>query len=296
MQIADCIASFLMACRAAGLSPKTTNWYAGMLETWSEAVGERWLDPDATRSFIVSLQTREERYVHHPKRRAHDGGLSVFTIRGYIRSVKRLFKWLHDEGRIAVNPMTRLRMPKKPKLLPRAISRDDFDKMLEAAHLARDRALLLMLRDTGCRAAEIAGLKIGDVDLARGIVLVCGKGNQQRFVFLQPKTRTAVQEWLQERGEYTDADKVFASGEGDFKPSTIYQVLARRAKDAGIVGRFNPHSLRHGFGRDWVLSGGDVSSLADVLGHSDIETTRVYLRFNTAELQRLHQRYSPVRD
>ncbi len=296
MQIAECIASFLVACRAAGLSPKTTNWYAGMLRTWSEAVGERWLDPDATRGFIVSLQTRAERYVHHPKRRVHDGGLSVFTIRGYVRTVKRFFKWLHDEGRITVNPMTRLQMPKKPKLLPRAITKDDFEKMMESAHLARDRALLLILRDTGCRAAEIAGLRIDDVDLARGVALVCGKGNQQRFVFLQPKTRQALTDWLQERGTFANTDHVFTTQKGNFTLSTVYQVLARRARDAGIEGRFNPHSLRHGFGRDWVLSGGDVSSLADMLGHSDIETTRIYLRFNTAELQRLHQQHSPVRD
>ena len=288
------ISDFLTACRALGLSPKTTEWYAANLRLWSNWLGARdWQDVAATREFLAEQQSRSEQFFRHPKRRRIQGSLSPLTIRGYIRTIKRFFNWLVEEGRLPVNPMARIRLPKKPKRVPRALLADDFTKMLKAARLARDRALLLILRDTGCRASEICGLRIQDVDFEKRTVLVRGKGDRERFAFLSASTCRALQIWLNHRASQAPDDWLFISKKGPCTRSTIYLILRRIAKRAGILGRFNPHSFRHAFGRDWLLDGGDLSSLSDVLGHADLETTKIYSVFTAPELQALHKQHSP---
>ncbi len=301
------IEAFLLSCRAANLSPRTVDWYAGLLMAWAAFLGARdWRDVDLSREFIVRLQTREQCYAGHPRHPQRAGALSPFTVRGYVRSIKRFANWMLEEGRIQENPLRRLKMPRQPKRLPRAIEEPDFERMLAAAGCSRDRALILILRDTGCRVSEVAGLKLQDVDLEKGMAFVLGKGQQERFVFLKPRSCEALRHWLEERGPGKPEEPLFLLRDGGgnivpaergaFKASTVYQVLKRTAKGAGVEGRSNPHSFRHGFGRDWVLSDGDISPLADIMGHSDLETTRIYLRFRTGELQELHRRHSPVRD
>ncbi len=301
------IEAFLLSCRAANLSPRTVEWYASMLAAWAAFLGERdWHDLDLSREFIVRLQTRAECYAGHPRHPPRAGALSASTVRGYVRAIKRFANWMLEEGRIQENPLRRLKMPRQPKRLPRAIEEEDFERMLAAAGCSRDRALLMILRDTGCRVSEVAGLKLQDVDLEKGIAFVLGKGQQERFVFLKPRSCEALRQWLEERGPGKPEEQLFLlrdggghivpPEEGRFKPSTVYQLLKRTAKGAGVEGRSNPHSFRHGFGRDWVLSGGDVNPLSDILGHQDISTTRIYLKFRTRELQELHRRHSPVRD
>ncbi len=245
--LSEHISAFIVDCRAAGLTPKSIKWYENMLVTWKNWVGHRdWTDPNITREFIVDLQNRSMRYVDHPRHPSQPGPLSPFTVRGYVRAIKRFFNWLVQEEFLPDNPLKNLRMPQKPQRIPRAIEPDDFDKMLAAAQTKRDRAILLVLRDTGCRVSELCNMKVADLDLKHGIGLV-RNGN-----------------------------------------------LKRIAKQAGVTHRHNAHSLRHGFARDYLLNGGDLGSLSDILGHHDIETTRAYAVFLVEHLKALHQRHSPV--
>lgn len=291
----DLIDLFLTACRAAGLAPKTISWYAANLRAWSAFVGSRdWLDPDVSREFIVNLSSCDTLYADHPHRLPKAGHYSVYTLRARLRAIKRFFNWLSEEGRINTNPARLLRMPRTPKLLPRGISVCDFERLLAAVDGPRDRSLLLVLRDTGCRSAEIAGLRVRDVDLDKGIAVVIGKGGQERFTFLSPPTCEALKKWMGLRAGLSPDDPVFVTAKGPFRPCTLNEVLRRLASRAGVTGRCNPHSFRHAFARDWLLSGGDLVSLSHILGHVDIQTTRIYASFATAELQEMHRRHSPL--
>lgn len=295
MELDTHIENFLRDCRAANLAKKTITWYAGMLAPWRAFVGDRdWRDLNLTRAFIDELQSRDKRYADHPRHPVEQGGVSVSTVRGYVRTLRRFFNWLVSEKVLSENPIERLRMPKAPKRMPRAMLPDDFAAMMNAAEIQRDRALLMVLRDSGCRVSEISGLRVRDVD-ARGVLFVCGKGNKERFAFLGDDALAELRAYLEERKEIKVGDWLFLGRDSKRLTSdAIGLVLKRLAKRAGIAGKHNPHSLRHAFGRDWVLNGGGISSLADVLGHTDLETTRVYSVFAVDELRKLHKRYSPL--
>ncbi len=289
------VADFLTSCRAAGLSPKTITWYSDILHVWCAFVGQRdWRDPRVTREFLAELQARSERYSSHPRRRKVRGGLSPFTLRGYVRGIRRFFNWLVAEGELDANPAQRLPMPKKPQLLPKALLGVDFEQLLAATKTARDRAILRVLRETGMRAGELCQLKLGDVDLQTGIVSLVGKGNKQRYAFLLPATVAAVRAWLDARGRVSQEAPLFETLRGPMTIGAVENLLRRLARRARVTGHCNAHAFRHAFGRDYVLKGGDLASLADLLGHADIETTKLYSRFTVAELQELHRRHSPL--
>lgn len=127
-------------------------------------------------------------------------------------------------------------------------------------------------------------MRVADLDLDQGIGLVRnGKGAQDRFVFFSPVTCRALREWLSER----PASEWLFVWQTGHKTQPV-------AKRAGVTHRHNAHSLRHGFARDYLLNGGDLGSLSDILGHHDIETTRAYAVFLVDHLKTLHQRYSPL--
>jgi site-specific recombinase XerD len=126
------------------------------------------------------------------------------------------------------------------------------------------------------------------------------EGAQDRFVFFSPVTCHALRNWLSEK---PSSEMLFVWQTGHktqpvpvkpLKPSGVHEILKRLAKRAGVTHRHNAHSLRHGFARDYLLNGGDLGSLSDILGHHDIETTRTYAVFLVDHLKTVHQRYSPL--
>lgn len=241
MSLAVAIDAFITSCCAAHLSPCTVTWYRARLTAWSAFVGDQdWRDPRVTCDFLLYLQSRDTLYADHPYRLPKAGPYSVYTLRAHVRAIKRFCNWMVEEGRIADNPARHLRMPKSPKILPRGISACDFEKLLAATDSDRDVALLLVLRDTGCRASEIAGLKASDVDCDKGIAVVIGKGQQERFTFLSPPTCEALRKWMGLRPVLSPDDPVFVTSKGPFRPGTINEVLKRLARWAGVYGSGQP--------------------------------------------------------
>jgi len=232
----------------------------------------------------------------------HDGPLSVWSVRGIIRTCKIWFRWLHREGLIPEDPMARLQMPPAPSVMPKAVSDDDLTALLAAArqHHPRDYALVCFLAETGCRAGGAAGLRLGDLDIAAGRAIVREKGRggkKARTVFFGDVTRAALAAWLSERAELEPAtDRMFTdllNPDRGITPSGIYQALGRLAQRAGIEGRFNPHSFRHGFARRLLQNGADLGTVSQLMGHSDIAVTSMfYARWSAAELQERYHRFN----
>ncbi len=287
------IEAFLTDCRAAGLSPRTIGWYEWNLGVFCKFAGSRPVDATLCREFIASLRSRTERYVDHPYSPRKSGGLSPYTIRGYVRTLRRFFHWMVDDERLVVDPSARLAVPKMPKRVPRGITAADFRRLLAVANV-RDRAVLLILADCGVRVSELCGIRISGISLKEFAIRVIGKGNQERFVFLSAPTCEAIKKWLKIRPK-TDLDFLFIGQTGEqFKRGTVTEILRRLKKRTGITGRCNPHSFRHAFAREYLLSDGDLASLSALLGHSDLETTMIYSTFAKKELRDKHARHSPI--
>ena len=268
-------------------SPATVQWYRFRLAALRQGVGDMRLD-----AVTVSDLRRW-------RARSAARGLSPWTVHGYVRAARRLFAWLVQEGLLNESPASRLELPALPDEPPKALDLADLARLLAAARgCPRDYAIVCMLADTACRVGGLVGLELGDLDLGRGRALVREKGRggrrKARTVYLLPETVGALREWLDVRPA-ASGQRVFVGQRGPLTTSGVYQVLRRLAGRAGVQGRWNPHSFRHGWARAALMAGADLGTVADVLGHVDIAVTRrFYARWGDDELRERHGQFSPM--
>lgn len=229
--------------------------------------------------------------------------LSVWYIRGVLRVVKHFFKWCAENGFIASDPAARLKVPRAPQVLPKAIEQATFDKLLDAAAASgevwarsRNVAILCLLRDTGGRVSGLLSASVGDVDLENGTIAVTEKG-KSRMVFFNAASRAALDLWLRVRSSLpVQSDALFIRRDGlPLSRKGVYSLLNRLAATAGVEGlRFNPHAFRHAFARDTLRAGADLSEVSQMMGHSGLAVTSdYYARWLPSELKRIHAQTSP---
>ena len=306
MLLTEAIKALLIATRADGRSPETVKGYRRKLKPLVAFLGDVPVEDitiDDMRRYSVHLRDQPTRWSDHPKHREKEGGLSSFTIHSYIAHAKRLFNWLEEEGTIQVNPVRRIKNPQPKRREPKAIELEHFLALLattesESVADLRDRAILFFLTDTGCRVGGLCGLRVKDIKFEKKLAVLVEKGDETRMVPFNPPTAEALKAWLEVRPQ-DQGDWLFVSlssrAEGDLSVSGVEQMLKRKAKQAGITGTVNPHSFRHAFAREFLMSGGDLGTLSDLLGHTDIKVTKDYYAiFLIQDLQKKHQRHSPV--
>lgn len=301
MLLSEAIEALCVATLADGRSRATVADYRQKLGYLLVFLGDR----DVTgvtvqdlRRYVADMRGRGVLYAGHAYKTESKGALSPATLATRIRTVKRLFNWLASEGMIEGNPAQRIQQPKPPRgRQPKAISDGDLRRMIAAARDdARDLALVLFLADTGCRRGGLVGLRLGDLELDLGRAWVTEKGDKRRAVFLSPATVAALRAWLGARPAVAH-DRLWLS-HSTGEPLTgdgAAQLLARLGKRAGCTGPHGAHSFRHGFARQWIMAGGDMGTLADVMGHAEVSTTwAAYAVFTESELQQRHARFSPI--
>lgn len=296
----------LVATKADGKSPETVTAYGRKLKPLADFLGDVQVDSisvDDLRRYVASLWDEMTLYADHPYHEPRAGTLSPFTVAGRVRALKRLFNWLESEGAIEANPARKVRTPRPRRDEPKAASMADFRALLRTTRPGtvadlRDRCILLLLGDTGCRVGGLCGLRVGDVHLETGLVSLTEKGSKARLAPISPLTADAVRGWLAVRpGDQGPAlfVSLSTSKRGPLTPGGVGQMLKRRARLAGVAGLVNPHSWRHFFAREYLMAGGDLATLADLLGHSDIAVTKAnYAIFTVGELRQKHARYSPI--
>jgi site-specific recombinase XerD len=208
-------------------------------------------------------------------------------------------RWVWDELELeSRNPITKLQAPKVSPDPHPGIALDNIQKMVEACkgpQALRDRALLLALLDTGARAFEIIGLKIGDVDLLTGEIQIRkGKGNKSRVAFLGQRARKELRKYLKTREGLTQTSPLFATDEGTaFTYWGMRQILRRSADRAGVP-QPGAHDFRRAFCLAMLRQGVDLVTISRLMGHQDINLIRRYANQNTSDLQLAHQKASPV--
>jgi integrase len=197
-------------------------------------------------------------------------------------AVRLLYRWLGrrrgvaDVGALLERPVRR---PKEP----RTLSSEEVDRLLACGLSRRDRALVLLLLDTGMRIGEAASLTWRDVGTDR--VRIAGKTSGGRSVPLSEATARAM------LGIGSPAE-VWTGKRGRLKVNGLQQAVRTALGKAGLEG--GPHLLRHTFGHLYIMAGGDVFSLQRIMGHSQISTTWKYVRMNLGDTRVQHARFSPV--
>ena len=302
MILIQAVNEFVLACEADGLTPKSISWYQAMLKHLIAAFGERELTTITTqelRLLISQLRSQDTKYRDAPQHKEQAGRLSDATIASIVRAFHRFFAWCADEYDIE-NPMRRIkRHGYKPE--PRGVVKADFVKLFEATTNdltgIRDRALLATMADTGARLGGLLSIKVGLLDMPHRRALIQKKGGGLQYVWFTGITGAFIQHWLNERQHISDYLFTSVKGPQQLSQSGVHTVLKRLKKAAGVTGRVNPHAFRHAFAREYILSGGDISTLARLLGHSNINTTATfYTLFDVGELGEQHDKHSLLSD
>lgn len=298
MKIEAALTDYLLACVADGLSNQTITWYRSLLSAFAREFQGHELESVTSaqiRKYIAALQSREDRYVDAPQRPVTPGGLSAASVAGHARALHAFWSWCTREYDLP-NPMANIRRRNAPVPSPKALKPSDFVKLFNAADRSRDRALLAFLADTGCRLGGILTLTLENLFLDDRRAVIYEKAQRARAVVFTSYTAKLLRKWLQERESSTDY--VFCSlvtGE-KLTNSGVALILRRLKKRAGVTGHCNPHSFRHSFAREYLRNGGDLATLAKLLGHSNISTTaNYYAVFTPDELATFHDQHSPMR-
>jgi len=299
----------MTGCLADGKAKTTLRWYQQRLQRLLRFFGDIPLKDITTadlRRFQVHLRENGRLFENHRYHATIQGSLSPATLASYVRAIKALYNWLERNEYITTdeNVALRLKKPRIPKQAPKEASNQDVKRLLAAVSegrksdflAKRDYAIVLFLVDTGCRNAGLVNLRLSDLFLDDRRALVTEKGSKSRFVFFSEATAAALREWVTVRPD-NGSDRVFLSERGTLTATGVNQLLAKAKKRSGITGRVNPHSFRHRFAKNHLLKGGDLASLADMMGHYDVSVTKnSYSVFLTSELQRKHDQYSPLED
>jgi len=198
--------------------------------------------------------------------------------------------------------MERVERPRRERALIRPFSLEQASRLLAAPDARttpglRDRAMMMLLLDSGLRISELLSLEAGRVDWLSCSATVMGKGRKERSVPFSAKTAQALLEYAQARSKSPiKSDRLFLGKTG--KPicrSKARKLILRYGRDAGIEGvRLSPHTLRHTFAVLYVRNGGDSFSLQQILGHSTLEMTRRYVNLASRDVAEQHKKFSPM--
>jgi site-specific recombinase XerD len=185
-----------------------------------------------------------------------------------------------------------LRRPHVPRRLIALFSDAELRRLLALAD-ERERALVLLLFDTGLRLSELVSLRVGDVR-PDGTLHVLGKGAKERIVPLGTTARRALVRYLGTRARASAIDPLFTGRQGALSQRGTQQAIARLGRRAGVGTRCSPHTFRHTFAHGYLVNGGDVFSLQQILGHATLDMVRRYVTLSEADLVARHRTASPA--
>ncbi len=229
-------------------------------------------------------------------------GYSPATRERVIAALRSFFKYLLAERGWEVNPAELLELPKKPKRLPKALTLEEVERLLEAPDPStplglRDKAILELLYSSGLRASELCGLRLLDLDLEEGFVRVSGKGSKERLVPFGVHAARALGEYLtrgRPRLAKGDAPWLFLNSRGGkLSRVGLWKILRKYALKVGLGGKVHPHVLRHTFATHMLIGGCDLRTLQELLGHASLSTTQIYTHLKPQELREVHRAFHP---
>ena len=294
--------------RAEDKSPKTVVWYSANLKSFHNYLKSRHLpdnldaiDIKVLRQYVLYL-LKKNKYHGHPITPEKAEPLSAATVHGHVRTLRAFFSWLVAEGFIEISPAKNLKPPKVCRKVVSTLSDEEIRAILGVltpvnSSVARNQTIFMLLLDTGLRMGELMNLKMDDVHMDEGLLKVMGKGKKERIVPMGSNAQRALQRYLfryRPKPLHLGINNAFLSVLG--KPLTensIKLIFSRLAKKSG-VSRLHAHLCRHTFATRFLINGGDVFTLQQILGHSTLEMVRHYVNLAANHVAIQHNRFSPL--
>jgi integrase/recombinase XerD len=294
---------FLDWSAARGYSERTVHLRETHLTRFIRWCAERGLErpQDVTRPVIE----RYRRHIHH-YRKANGEALSFATQQQRLLPLRAFFKWLARDNYILSNPASELELPRITRRLPAHIlSLAEIDAVLAQTAVhglvgLRDRAIIETLYSSGIRRAELANLKLPELDLRNGTLLVReGKGRKDRYVPLGDRAIAALKIYLDDvRPELVigaDPGNVFIHEFGEpFDKGRLSDLVKRYLLASGIQTPGSCHLFRHAMATHMLENGADIRFIQAILGHAQLTTTEIYTHVSIAKLKQVHAMTHPA--
>lgn len=225
----------------------------------------------------------------------HKEDKEVTTIIRNIITVRRFTKFLLQEGLLERDLLYNFELPKMKRNLPHFLSEEEVEKLIESIDISaknglRDRVIVEFLYGCGLRVSELANLKLNQINLKSGFVIVLGKGAKERVIPLGEELIYWLRKYL-ERIDYN----LYLLQSKNKKPITrqyIWKILKYLAQKSNID-YITPHTLRHSFATHLLQRGADLHTVQLLLGHSDISTTEIYTHITMDRLKEVYYQYHP---
>jgi integrase/recombinase XerD len=230
-------------------------------------------------------------------------GRSPRSLSRYLSGIRQFYQWLLRESRIEKDPSALIDSPKLGRGLPKALSEQQVEALLEAPETEtplglRDRTMLELMYATGLRVSELISLQAVNLGINQGVVRVMGKGGKERLVPLGEEALSWLQRYLQDsrpellRG--ADCPLVFVTNrKSGMTRQAFWYAIRKHAIGAGISQAVSPHMLRHSFATHLLNHGADLRVVQLLLGHSDLSTTQIYTHIAREGLKKLHSEHHP---
>ncbi len=231
--------------------------------------------------------------------------LAPASIARHIVTLKMFYRYLQLEGLIHENLAELLGSQKLWQRIPNVLSPEKVDRFLNAPRklekfYLRDRALLEALYATGCRASEVAHLRIQDLSFEQKSCLCTGKGDKQRMAPLGDAAIHWIREYLQRQRPSLvqslaiDHGTLFVSRTGrPLRREAIWELVKKYALIADVSVSISPHTMRHSFATHLLAGGADLRQVQEMLGHASIATTQIYTHVDQTRLKKVHQQFHP---
>ena len=261
---------------------------------------ERFLTEEKIESVEQVNATLLNSYVMYMERK----NFAASSISRSIASIRAFFHFLCQTRSWKENPAEHLKAPKLEKKMPGILTIDEVDLLLKqprenTAKGIRDRAMLELLYATGIRVSELISLTLKDINLKLGYI-TCSSGEKERVIPFGSAAKRSVEHYMEgARAELLgsqESEMLFLNCSGkSMSRQGFWKVLKSYAEAAGIQQDITPHTLRHSFAAHLVQNGADLKSVQEMMGHSDISTTQIYMNMNMNKIRDVYMKAHPRR-
>lgn len=272
----DLIEAFLSALKVQGRSEKTLEQYKLTLNRLMSDLG-------------IPIRSVTVYHLRSWLSKEKERGIADMTLKGNRWCFSSFFGWLWREGLIQKNPVDNLGTIKTQKKVKEVYADVDIEKLKQACTSQRNLAIVAFLLSTGCRISEVTQLNRNDIDFQNMEVIVLGKGNKERTVYIDAVTAMHLKNYLNSRKDINNA--LFAGKRGRLTPNGIRMMLNNLAAAAGVE-HVHPHKFRRTLATMLIAHGMPIQEVAAILGHEKLDTTMEYVRMDKTSVKNSYKKYA----
>ncbi len=298
------IEQFLIDQELKGNTKKTLKYYSSSLGYFSDYIG---LDKiiseiklEDLKRYLLMIKNRPK-LQNHPFKPTQNIPIASSSIQTYIRAVKAFLNWANDEGYTPENIAKRFKLPRAVKKVVEILSDEEIEKLMQSMNTntemgLRNSCLCALMLDCGLRSSEALMLDYDNIHISQGIIKVLGKGQKERIVPLGLYTKKLLLKYLNGYRPMSEIETKRLLIDNKLKPMSQNAVkqLFLRLRNRTKIDRLHPHILRHTFSTKYLMNGGDIFSLQQILGHTSLEMVRRYSHLASSYVVQNYKQYSPL--